>query len=91
MKAGPPSQYVTSANWLTVDVGNTVMVKVRGVPMHPFAVGVTVMVAITGDVPVFEAVKDGMDPVPLPAKPIDGVLLVQTKVVPATGLPKVIA
>jgi hypothetical protein len=49
------------------------------------------MVAITGDVPVFKAVKDGIDPVPLPAKPIDGVLLVQTKVVPATGLPKVIA
>jgi hypothetical protein len=37
-------------------VGFTVIVKVDGVPMHPFAVGVTVIVAATGDVPVLLAV-----------------------------------
>ena len=59
--------------------------------MQPFAVGVTVMVAISGAVPEFVAVKDGVFPVPLAANPIDGVLFVHSKVVPATGLLKVTA
>ena len=60
---------------LTVGVGYTVMVNDKGVPVHPFAVGVTVMVAITGAVPLLVAVKDGIFPVPLAASPMDGVLL----------------
>jgi hypothetical protein len=32
-----------------------------------------------------------MDPVPLAARPMEGMLFVQVKVVPATGLVKVIA
>jgi hypothetical protein len=51
------------------------MVNDKGVPVHPFAVGVTVMVAITGAVPLLVAVKDGIFPVPLAASPMDGVLL----------------
>lgn len=62
-----------------------------GVPMQPFAVGVTVMVAISGAVPEFVAAKVGVFPVPVEAKPIDGVLFVHAKVVPATGLLKVTA
>ena len=45
--------------------------------MQPSNDGVTVTVAVTGAVPVFVAVKDGIFPVPLAARPIDGVLLVQ--------------
>jgi hypothetical protein len=51
------------------------MVNDIGVPEHPFAVGVTVMVAITVVVPALVAVKDGIFPAPLPASPMDGVLL----------------
>ncbi len=39
--------------------------------------GVTVIVAVTGDVPVFTAANEAMLPLPLAASPIDGVLLVQ--------------
>ena len=70
---------------LTVGVGYTVMVKDKGVPTQPLAVGVTVMVAITVTVLALVAVKEGMSPVPLPASPMDGVLLTHAKVVPATG------
>jgi hypothetical protein len=61
----------------TVVEGFTVIVKVRGVPTQPLAVGVTVIVAITGVVPVFVAVKVGIFPVPLAASPIVGSLFVQ--------------
>jgi hypothetical protein len=52
-----------------------VIVNDIGVPEHPFAIGVTVMVAITVVVPALVAVKDGIFPVPLPASPMDGALL----------------
>jgi hypothetical protein len=57
--------------------GLTVIVKVCDVPGQPFAVGVTVMVAVTGAVPVFVAVKEVIFPVPLAARPILVVLFVQ--------------
>ena len=41
------------------------------------AVGVTVIVAVIGEVPVLVAVKEGTFPVPLAAKPIVVLLLVQ--------------
>lgn len=46
--------------------------------------GVTVMVAVIGAVLVFTAVNDEMLPVPLAANPMDGVLLLHVKTVPAT-------
>ena len=52
------------------------MVKVIGVPMQPFAVGVTVTVATILVVPMLVAVKEGIFPVPLAARPIEGVLFV---------------
>ena len=67
------------------------MEKIIGGPTHPFADGVTVIVAITGDVPPFVAVKEGIFPVPLAGKPIEGALFVQAKVVPGTGPESVIA
>ena len=46
--------------------------------------GVTVIVAVTGAVPGLVALNDAILPVPLATNPIDGVLFVQLKVVPAT-------
>jgi hypothetical protein len=58
-------------------LGLTVIVKVIGVPWHPFAVGVTVIVAITGTVPGLVAMNDGIESVPDAASPIEGSLFVQ--------------
>ena len=62
-------------------VGLTVMVKFCGVPLQetPFNVftGVTVMVALMAVVPVFVAVNAAMLPVPLAARPMAVLLLVQ--------------
>jgi hypothetical protein len=73
-----------------VNVGKvfiTVIVNVCGVPLQPFNVGVTVIVATTvvPGVPL-SAVNDAILPVPAAANPIDGVLLVQLNVVPAVPL-----
>ena len=68
-----------------VGVGFTVIVKLLGVPAHPLAVGVTVIVATTGAVPTLVAVNDAIFPVPAAASPIDGWVFVQLNTVPATG------
>ena len=61
----------------TVGVGFTVIVKVSAAPVHPLADGVTVIVAVTGVLPVLAAVKAAMLPVPLAARPIEALLFVQ--------------
>ena len=57
------------------------MLKVIAVPVQvtpPLVkLGVTVIVAVTGAVPVLIAVKEAMSPVPDAASPMDGLLLVQ--------------
>ena len=70
---------------LTVAVGLTVMVNVVGVPWHPFADGVTVIVAVAGEVVAFVAANDGTFPEPLAARPIAVLPFVQVNVVPLTG------
>ena len=61
------------------------MVNDSGVPGQPKdETGVTVIVAVTGVLVLLIAVKAGMLPVPLAAKPIDVLLLIQLKLVPAT-------
>ena len=71
---------IWSVGWLTWPDGLTVIVNVLGVPgqlIPPLVkVGVTVIVAITGEVPEFKAVKDGIFPFPEAAKPILELLLV---------------
>ena len=62
---------------VTVGVGLTVTVKLCGVPVQPLAEGFTVIVAVTGIVLLFTAVKSSMLPVPLAARPIDVSLFVQ--------------
>ena len=66
------------------------MVKVFGVPVHPFAVGVTVIVAVIGDVVALVAVNEGMLPDPLAARPMAELLFVQAKVVPLTSPDKLV-
>jgi hypothetical protein len=51
-------------------VGLTVTVKLCGVPAHPSKEGVTVIVDVTGAVPEFVAVNEGMLPVPFAPRPI---------------------
>ena len=70
-------------------VGFTAIVNVAGVPAQPFAVGVTVIVEVIGDVPALVAVYAGIFPVPLVPKPtfIDDV---HEKLVPVTGPVKLI-
>ena len=63
--------------FVTVGEGLTVIVKVVGVPGHPFSIGVTVIVAIKGAPVEFVAVKALIVPVPLAASPIPVVLFVQ--------------
>ena len=75
-----------SAIVLTDGIGLIVMVKVLSGPMQPLAVGVTVMVATTGFEVEFNPVNEAISPLPEAAKPIEGVLLVQEKVVPGVAL-----
>jgi len=59
----------------TVAIGFTVMVNVIGAPVQPDTIeGVTVMVAVVALVNVLDVTKDGIFPLPLAAKPIDGLL-----------------
>ncbi|MNF78357.1 hypothetical protein D3C84_605370 [compost metagenome] len=66
-------------------VGLTVIVKVFVDPVQSmpplFSIGVTIIVAITGETPLLVAVKEGILPFPDAAKPIEELLLVQEKVV----------
>jgi hypothetical protein len=62
----------------------TVIVKLCCEPGQLFAVGVTVIVAVTGDAVLFVAVKEVMSPVPEAPSPMDVVLFAQLYVVPLT-------
>jgi len=75
----------------TSGIGFTVMVKLCAVPGQPLAVGVTVMVAVMGALVVLVAVNTGIFPVPLAARPIAVLLLVQLKLVLLTAPVKLMA
>lgn len=62
---------------MTVGVGLTVIVKLMDDPWHPFAVGVTVMVAVTGELPVLTAVNDVIRVDPEAINPIELLSFVQ--------------
>ena len=81
----PPSQSTWLAIALTVGVGLTVIVNVMLEPVQPLAVvGVTVIVAVTGAAVLLVAMKLGILPCPVAARPILVLLLVQLNIVPAT-------
>jgi len=85
------------AGWFTCPVGFTVMVKVFVGPAQPIEplvkVGVTTIVATTGDVPVLTAAKEAILPVPEAARPMLVVVFVHAYVVvpPVFVVPKVTA
>ena len=72
---------VLQSVWLvtgsTTGVGFTVISKLSVGPEQPFAEGVTVMVAVTGALPVLVAVNDGMFPLPAAARPMEASVFVQ--------------
>jgi hypothetical protein len=67
------------------------MVKTCAGPGQLFASGVTMIVAVTGALVKLIAVNDGISPLPLAAKPMEILSLVQLKMVPLTDPAKFIA
>ena len=65
-----------------VDNGLTVIVYVLAVPVHGDMNGVTVIVAVIGELVAFVAVKDDIFPEPDAGIPIAVLLFVQVKVAP---------
>lgn len=53
--------------------------------MHPFAVGVTVIIAVIGNAVALVAVNEGISPDPLARRPTAVLLFVHVNVVPLTG------
>ena len=82
--AGSPSQIVVVPLITAVGIGLTVIVNDSGAPVHPFAVGVYVIVATSTAAPAVGA-NDAMFPVPLAPNPIDMLSFVQSNVVPGTA------
>lgn len=75
-----PAHTTWLATGFTDGIGFTVMVNVIGVPGQVTVLvklGVTVMVATCGVVPVLIVMNDGILPAPDAASPMDGLLLVQ--------------
>jgi hypothetical protein len=72
-----PLQTTWLVRVLTSGVGLTVMLNVVDVPLQALATGVTVILAVTGDEPLFVAMKDAIFPLPLAARPTEVVLLAQ--------------
>src|SRR2546426_927353 len=72
-----PLQCVRFVTLFTVGVGFTVMVNEFGAPSQVFPAfvkcGVTVILAVTGAVPLLTAVKGGILPLPLAGRPMPGV------------------
>ena len=71
-------------------VGSTVIVKLSGEPEQATElyvnVGVTVIIARTGEFPLLMVLKEAILPVPLAKRPIEGFELVQAYVVIPTVL-----
>ena len=86
-----PLQTVWLPTELRTGVGLTLIVNITAAPLQPFAIGVTEMIARIGDEVLFIPVNDGMFPVPLAARPIEGLSFVQLYVVPAIVPEKLIA
>ena len=93
---GDPLHNTWLAGWATVGVGFTVIVNVIDGPVQvtPALVytGTTMIVATAGVAPAFVAIKLGIFPVPLSARPIEALELVQVNcsapVGPVVGLVK---
>lgn len=86
---GLPLHNTWPATGFTTGVGFTVIVNVIGVPTQPVGpTGVTTIVATNGPLVALVVTNGAMSPVPVAARPMAGVLLVQLYTVPGT-LPEV--
>jgi len=72
-----PLQTVKLLGTETLGVGLAVIVKDFDVPLQPLAIALTLKLATTGVVPVLLTLNEGIAPLPLPAKPMLLVLLIQ--------------
>lgn len=77
-----PTQYTWFGTLLTVGTGFTVIVNVIEAPVHTAPVvaevtGVTVIVAVTGAVPLLTATNEAISPEPEAARPIELLVFVQ--------------
>jgi hypothetical protein len=80
-----PTQSVWLGTVAKIGTGFTVIEKVIGVPVQPFALGVAITVPVNGELVVFVPVNELMlVVVPLAAKPIPVSLFIQLIVVPLT-------
>ncbi len=79
------------AGTLTVGVGFTVIVYDDVVPGQLLTVGVTVIVAVTGDVPELVALKEGTLPEPDDANPIEVIEFVHVSVPPVGTVGQLVA
>lgn len=80
-----PAHTTWSAGSVTVGIGLTVITVTCEGPVHPFAVGITVILAVCTVVPALVAVKPPMLPDPDEASPMLLFEFVQPKKVPVTG------
>lgn len=86
---GAPEHTATFATAFVIGVGLIVMVNDLAFPpvlVHEFAVPVTVIVPVMFAPVVLAGAEKFRSPVPLAARPIDGLVLVQLRVAPATLL-----
>jgi hypothetical protein len=74
---GVPLHNTCPATGFTIGVGFTMMVKLIGTPGQPPKIGVTVMVATIGPLVALVVTKGSISPVPLAARPMPVLLLVQ--------------
>jgi hypothetical protein len=83
---GTPLHTVAVFGVVTTGAGLIVITYTSATPAHDPEVGVTVIFAVIGVVPVLVAVKDGILPVPLAPKPILVFEFVQLNVTPVEGV-----
>ena len=85
-----PTQMNELTGTLTVGNGFIVMVKLYSAPLQLFSDGITLMVAIMGELELLIAVNAGILPFPLAARPISGFELLQLIVAPGGVLLKML-
>jgi len=85
-----PLQTVMLVVTVTTGVGFTVIVYEDDTPVHAFAVGETVIVAVTAVVVVLVAINPAISPLPFAAIPIVVFEFVQANVVPGVELVNVV-
>ena len=72
-----PLHTYCDAGRFILGVGFTVILKLIGVPLQPLKLGVAIIFATTGAVPLFRAVNAAILPLPFNARPMLLALLLQ--------------